>query len=715
MRKRYTLAHLDCAHCAQQIEDDLSRLPTLSSVRVDFSRLALEVDSPDSSSVDLDAIESRIKRIDPDVDLIDPEAGKPAASRSQGRTRGELIEWITLGSSLTLLVAAMITDRLATQPAWLPDTLPVALPIYLAAYLLAGGKVIIRAFRNIVSGRVFDEHLLMTIATVGAFAITEFAEAVAVMLFYKFGEILQNRAVNRSRRSIRDLLDLQPDTVRVVSDHSQPRLVPLDQLSVGDRMIVRPGERIPTDGAVRSGASRVDTSALTGEPEPRLVGPGDDLLGGFLNMDGLLEIEVTVLPSSSSAARIADLVEHAQERKARTELFITRFARYYTPAVVLIAAAIAVIPPLLAGGAAGGASFESWLYRALTMLVISCPCALVVSIPLTYFAGIGGASAHGILVKGATVFDTLAKVRRVAFDKTGTLTHGEFQVQRVVPYAQISEAKLLELAAAAESVSNHPIARSIVTARNPVDGEHEPSVTAYEERSGRGVIASIDSTSIIAGNDRLMHEERIDHDTCDVPGTVVHVAVDGGYAGYIVIGDRVRSGAAGIVDRLKGAGVGLTALFTGDRSAVAREFADQIGIDRTYGDLLPEDKVSRIEDFMADQHDTDRTAYVGDGINDAPVIARADVGVAMGIRGTEAAIDTADLVLMGDDPAGIVDAIRRSRRTHSIVIQNIVFAIGIKALILGFGAFGLATMWEAVIADVGVTVLAVLNATRALK
>jgi Zn2+/Cd2+-exporting ATPase len=579
--------------------------------------------------------------------------------------------------------------------------------IFGAAYLLAGGKVLYRAVRNLFSARFLDEHLLMTIATAGAFAIHELTEAVAVMIFYKVGELLQDRSVERSRSSIRKLLDLQPETARIDRD-GEPVTVAIGSLTPGDIMIVRPGERVPTDGRVLRGNSTLDTSALTGEPAPIEASAGSELLGGYLNGEGLLHVEVTKPASSTSAARIADLVEHASQAKARTEQFITRFARYYTPAVVGIAATIAIFPPLFIDGA----SFETWVYRALTMLVISCPCALVVSIPLSYFAGIGGASAKGILVKGAAIFDALAKVTTVVFDKTGTLTHGEFGVQEIVPHNGYGSDELMEIAAAAESGSNHPIAHSI---RRAYSLSAHTAPERYEERRGHGVIAYYRDRTIAAGNDRLMHAEAIPHDTCAVPGTVVHLAVDGAYAGYLVIGDRTRSGVVGMVSRLKSLGVGLTAMLTGDRHATAQQLSGEIGIDRVWGDLLPEDKVTKIAEIIESQPAGERTAFLGDGMNDAPVLARSDVGVAMGLGGSEAAIDTADVVLMSDDPSKIGEAIARARKTRRIVIENIVFSLGVKVAFLTVAAFGYATMWEAVIADVGVTVIAVLNATRALR
>ncbi len=577
-----------------------------------------------------------------------------------------------------------------------------------AAYLLAGWKVLFSAFRSIVKGRVFNEHLLMTIATVGAFAIHAVSEAVAVMIFYKVGEILQELSVARSRRSIRKLLELRPESARARRDGRYVD-VALEQVAVGDEISVQPGERIPLDGVVMSGTGYIDTSALTGEAVPRRTEPGKEALAGTINTDGSLVIRVTKPVGESSAAKIIQLVENAAHRKSKTDQFITRFARSYTPIVVIAAALIAVVPPILIAGA----TFNDWIYRALIMLVVSCPCALVVSIPLGYFGGVGGASRRGILVKGAMYLDALAGVRTVVFDKTGTLTKGVFRVTRVQTLNGWSQKDLLRFAAFAEAHSNHPIAASVREAYGlPVD---ESLVQQYREVGGHGVFARFEGRSIIAGNDRLLHAEKIAHGLCTVEGTVVHVAIDGTYPGYLVISDELKEDAKETIRALGSIGVDRTVLLTGDSNEIAERTAAELGMSEYFGGLLPGDKVAHLERIMAAQKGGARTAFVGDGINDAPVLARSDVGIAMGQLGSDAAIDTADVVLMTDSPGRIVEAILRGRKTRSIVVQNIAIALAVKAVFLSLGAVGIATMWEAVIADMGVALVAILNATRAMR
>ena len=607
------------------------------------------------------------------------------------------------GGSALLALGVIFRGSIAASPwPWLEYA------IFGAAYLLAGWNVLAGALRSIVRGRFFDENFLMTVATAGAFAIHQLWEAVAVMVFYKVGEILEDVSVDRSRRSISRLLELRPDVARVRRGGTLREVKP-EQVAVGEEFAVRPGERVPLDGLVLSGSGFVDTSALTGEPVPRRVEPGREVLAGSISADGSLVIRATRTAGESSAARIISLVESATQSKAKTERFIRRFARVYTPIVVAAAAIVAFVPPLVAPGA----SLHDWVYRALTMLVVSCPCALVVSVPLGYFGGIGGASRHGILVKGAAFLDTLARVRTVVFDKTGTLTRGAFTVTAVSPRNGVGRPQLLRYAALAEAHSNHPIAASIREAwAGQISGQ---GVTDYHEVGGQGVTARVDGHEVMAGNDRLLHTLDIPHDTCCIDGTAVHVAVDGRYAGYLVIGDETRPGAAGAIRELRSLGVGHTALLTGDGEEVARSVAAQLGIDEWHADLLPAEKVSFLEKIMADRGARGATAFVGDGINDAPVLARADVGVAMGGTGADAAVETADVVLMTDSPEKIVEAVRRARRTRAIVMQNIIFALGVKSIFLALGAVGVATMWEAVIADMGVALVAILNATRAIR
>ncbi len=608
---------------------------------------------------------------------------------------------ILLFGSALLGAGMILTPAMIASPyPWLTEV------VFGAAYLVVGWNVLAAALRGIVRGKMFNENLLMTIATVGAFIIHQRSEAVAVMVFYKVGELLQQLSVERSRRSIRALLALRPDSARVLRNGHHVDVKPED-VRVGEQIMVRPGERIPLDGIVTTGAGFVDTAALTGESVPRRVFPGSEMLAGYISTDGSIEMSVSRLAASSSAARIVQMVESATAQKARTERFITRFARRYTPAVVAAAALVAFLPPLFLPGA----MLSTWVYRALTMLVIACPCALVISIPLGYFGGVGGASRHGILVKGATYLDALAGLRTVVFDKTGTLTQGSFRVSAIQPRNGVSGPDLLRWAALAEAHSNHPIAASIRSAYGKaVDGNLS---AAYRELGGEGVLATVDGRSILAGNDRLMHANGVAHDTCIVEGTAVHCAVDGSYAGYLVIGDELRPGAKEAIRGLRSLGITHTALLTGDDAAVARRTAAELGIDEQYGDLLPGEKVARLEGIMRAW--PGRTAFVGDGINDAPVLARADVGIALGKTASDAAVETADVVLMSDSPTKILEAITRARGTRAIVIQNIVFALGVKGIFLALGAFGVATMWEAVIADMGVALVAILNATRAMR
>ena len=527
------------------------------------------------------------------------------------------------------------------------------------------------------------------------------------MLFFKIGELFEDLSVDRSRRSVRALLDVRPDYANLSAEGELRRVRP-EEVAVGSMIVIKPGEKVPLDGEVIEGSTLVDTSALTGEPVPRSVGPGGKVLAGMINRTGSLTVKVTKKFSESSVARILELVESAGARKAPTERFITTFARYYTPAMVLGAAAVAVIPPLVTG-----ASFSTWVYRALILLVISCPCALVISIPLGYFGGIGGASRRGILVKGASFLDALTNIKTAVFDKTGTLTKGEFRVSQIVPDNGFEPEELLKLAAAAEARSNHPIAQSILEAygRPSVPG----SVTDYREVPGYGVSAVVDGRQVLAGSDRLLHQHGIEHGVCRVDGTVVHLVVDGRYAGYILIADEVKADARLAVQSLKRAGVEKVVMLTGDCEEAAAYVAGQLGIDAYLADLLPEDKVRAIEELEAGLRNGGNIAAVGDGINDAPVIARADVGVAMGALGADAAIETADVVIMTDTPSKLAEAIEVARKTRRIVWQNIVLALAIKGVFIALGAIGLATMWEAVFADMGVALLAILNATRAMR
>ena len=580
--------------------------------------------------------------------------------------------------------------------------------VFVPAYLLSGWTVLTSAGRNILKGRIFDENFLMTIATLGAFAIHQIPEGVAVMLFFNIGELFQDYSVGRSRRSIRALLEVRPDSANL-KVNGEIKAVKPETIQVEDVIVVKPGEKIPLDGEILEGRSQVDTSALTGESVPRTVNPGEPVLAGMINQSGLLTIRVTKLCGESSIARILELVENASSKKAQAQKFITQFARYYTPAVVFGSLAVALIPPLIIPGATSA----EWVYRALVLLVISCPCGLVISIPLGYFGGVGGAAKRGILVKGATFLDTLTAVKTVVFDKTGTLTQGVFKVTEIVPQSGFSEAELLTLAAKIESQSTHPVAKSIRDAYGkPIDAA---TVQDYTEVPGHGVQARIDDRWVIAGNDRFLHRENIAHDVCQVAGTVVHLAVDQRYAGRIIIADEIKPDAVAAIRSLKALGVEQTVMLTGDNEAVAAGIARTLGLDSYRADLLPEGKVDALEKLMRQSGKNGKVIFVGDGINDAPVIARADVGMAMGGLGSDAAIETADVVIMTDAPSKVAEAIQVARKTRQIVWQNIILAMIIKGVFILLGIFGVATLWEAVFADVGVALLAIMNASRVLK
>ena len=579
------------------------------------------------------------------------------------------------------------------------------LAAFLVPYAIVGWDVLWGALRNIFRGQVFDENFLMALATVGAFCIGEYPEGVLVMLLYQVGELFQDFAVDRSRRSIASLMDIRPDWANVEQENELVQVDP-EEVSVGQIIVVKPGERIPLDGVVTEGSSTLDTAALTGESLPRAVEAGDEVISGCVNQSGLLRVQVTKPYGESTVARILELVENSSARKARYENFITRFARWYTPIVVIAAAVLGLVPPLFMG------NWSEWINRALIFLVVSCPCALVISVPLSFFGGIGGASRQGILVKGGNYLEALAHVDTVVFDKTGTLTRGVFHVTAVHPRHVTSE-ELLEAAALAESYSDHPIARSLREAYGkPLDNSRLSSV---EELSGRGVCAQIDGKKVCVGNHKLMAESGSECHRCHRIGTLVHVSIDGQYAGHIVISDEIKEDAPETIAALRQLGVKKSVMLTGDAKEVGEDAARRLGLEEVYAELLPADKVERVEALLAEKSPKSRLAFVGDGINDAPVLSRSDVGIAMGAMGSSAAIEAADIVLMDDKPSKIPTAIRIARKTLRIVRQNIVFALGIKGIVLVLGALGLANMWIAVFADVGVSVIAILNAMRALR
>ena len=589
--------------------------------------------------------------------------------------------------------------------------------LYFAVYLVIGYDILLKAAKGIKNRQIFDENFLMAVATAGAFALAvyeksgDYTEAIAVMLFYQVGEWFQGYAVGKSRRNISELMDIRPDYANIETDGQLQKVDP-DEVEIGSIIVVRPGEKVPIDGVVVSGTSALNTSALTGESLPRDAAPGDEVVSGCINMTGVLKIKTTKAFGESTVSKILDLVENASSRKSKSEDFISKFARVYTPVVCIAALALAVLPPLvrmLFLDAPG--QWDQWVYRALTFLVISCPCALVISIPLSFFAGIGGASRAGVLVKGSNYLETLSKTKVVVFDKTGTLTKGVFAVN-AVHHNELAKEKLLEYAALAESASSHPISKSLQRAfGKEIDRSR---VADVQEISGGGVIAMVDGVQVAAGNDKLMKRLGVAPVPCHKTGTIVHMAIDGRYAGHIVIADVVKPNAKAALKALKKCGVHKTVMLTGDAKAVADQVAGELGVDQVYSELLPGDKVEKVEQLLKQKHENERLAFVGDGINDAPVLGRADIGIAMGAMGSDAAIEAADVVLMDDDPAKIAKSIQISRRCLGIVYQNIVFAIGVKLICLVLGALGIANMWLAIFADVGVMILAVLNAMRAL-
>ena len=579
--------------------------------------------------------------------------------------------------------------------------------LFIISYIIVGGDVVKRAVKNIFKGQVFDENFLMSIATIGAFFIGEYPEGVAVMLFYQVGELFQSYAVGKSRKSIASLMDIRPDYANVKKGDELVKVDP-DEVQIGDIIVIKAGEKIPLDGKVIEGSSMINTSALTGESVPREVEVGSDILSGCININGVITAEVTKEFGESTVSKILDLVENASSKKSNSEQFITKFARYYTPVVVIIAVFLAIIPPLVIDGA----TFSDWIYRALAFLVVSCPCALVISIPLSFFGGIGGASKKGVLVKGSNYLEALAETEIVVFDKTGTLTKGVFNVQEIHPEG-VSKEELLELTAHAESYSNHPISLSLKRAYSKeIDNGR---ISDVEEISGHGVIATVDGKKVMVGNIKLMKMMDIPYFKGELIGTIVHVAVNNKYIGYIVIADEVKEDSAQAIKELKAANIKQTVMLTGDNKSIGSKVAKELGLDKVYAELLPADKVEKLEELFSQKSKKGKLAFVGDGINDAPVLARADIGIAMGGLGSDAAIEAADVVIMTDEPSKIATTMKISKKTLKIAHQNIVFAIGIKIIVLILSAFGITTMWAAIFADVGVTIIAVLNAFRALN
>ncbi len=691
--KRYQLKNIDCASCAAKIEDGVRKLDDVKFVSVNFAHSTMTIDTEN-----FEEVRKRIKHLEPDVEIeTTGDSKKQQFTNELKENRAGFIKAIT---GLILLVSGiLLNEELRNTPFSIAEYL-----VFGIAYLVVGWNVIASAVRNIIRGRVFNEQFLMTIATLGAIAIGEIHEAIAVMLFYVVGELFQDIAVGRSRRSIKSLLEVKPGYANLKSGTGTKKVSP-EEVKIGETILVKPGEKIPLDGTVTEGASFLETAALTGESVPRKVEEGDEVLAGMINQSGLLTVKAEKVFSDSSISKMLELVENATARKAQTEKFITTFARYYTPVVVIIAALIALLPPLLFTGA----TFNEWIYRALVVLVISCPCALVISIPLGYFGGVGLASKKGILVKGSNFLDALTRLGTVVFDKTGTLTKGEFKVSYINSMNGYSRDEILEYAALAESGSNHPVAKSITEAYGNVTDSS--LISSYKEISGHGIHATIRGKEVLVGNNKLLRRNKISPIDFQVEGTVVHVAIDKEYAGYIVISDSIKEHAKETIANLKHKNI-QSIMLTGDHQAAAHYVATELGIDSYYAELLPEDKIRHLESMLGGKK---YVAFVGDGINDAPVIARADVGIAMGALGTDAAIETADVVLMTDSPSKVIDAIDVARKTRNVVWQNIFFALGIKFVFIALGVTGIATMWEAVFGDMGVSLIAVFNAIRILR
>ena len=704
--KVYLLKGLDCPNCSAKIEKEVGELDGVASSTVNLMNQTLTVQAGTSVAASLlDTVTTIVHSHEPDVEVSEKqlEATAPVKKDEKAAVYNDEDKKRTIRLAVGAVVYAI--GMALTVFAKLPTLAELAFLI--VAYVILGWDVVWQAVKNITRGQVFDEHFLMSVSTIGAFAIGEYPEAVAVMLFYQVGEFFQSLAVKRSRKSISDLMDICPDSA-TVKRNGVLQVVSPESVAVGEIIVVKPGEKIPLDGIVVDGESMLDTKALTGESVPRSIRKGDEALSGCINQSGLLTLKVTKSFGESTVSKITDLVENASARKAPTENFITTFARYYTPVVVGMAAVLAIIPPLVLGG-----GWSEWLRRGFVFLIVSCPCALVISIPLTFFGGIGAASKRGVLVKGSNYLEALNKVSVVVFDKTGTLTKGVFEVANIIPAAGYQKEQVLEYAAQAESYSNHPIAKSILaTYGKPID---QKQFSGFEEISGHGISVMVQGKKVLAGNSKLMESEKIAYAACDAAGTKFYVAADGSYVGCILIADEVKPDSKCAIAELKKIGVEKTVMLTGDDERIGKSVADELGLDAYYAQLLPDQKVEKLEMLDKQKRQGSKLAFVGDGINDAPVLARADVGIAMGGLGSDAAIEAADVVLMTDEPSKLVEAIDVAKATKRIVMQNIVIALGIKSVFLVLGALGMAGMWEAVFGDVGVTIIAVLNAMRILK
>ena len=703
IKKNIALGGLNCAHCAEVIGSKVSLLDGVKTSNINFVNKKLSVEI---SKVDEEAIIKKIIKI---INDTEPGIDIKVEERKKNNTLKTEKKIIKDNSKLKLLkiLLGVFVFIFASYEQMIGKQSKYSLLIFLVSYVLVGGDVAYKALRNMTKGRVFDENFLMTVATIGAIAIGDASEAVGVMLFYKIGEYLQELAVGKSRKSISDLMQIKPDTANLKVDNSI-RVVDPEEVEIGDFIIVKPGEKVPLDGVVVDGNSMVDTSALTGESVLRTVKLGDELLSGFINKNALLTVKVTKSFSESTVSKILDLVENASSKKSKTENFISVFSKYYTPIVVILATLIAVVPSIFVPGA----MFSDWLHRGLVFLVVSCPCALVLSIPLSYFSGIGVASKNGILIKGSNYLEALRYVDTVVFDKTGTLTQGVFDVVKVNSVG-ILEEELIKYASIAEANSNHPIAKSILKYYNKEVDLNK--IESYEEIPAHGIKVKYENKNILAGNEKLMTANNIEINKSEEIGTVVYIAVDNKFKGYIIISDKIKLDSEKAIEDIKNQGIKETVMLTGDNKEVADLVAKQLKVDKVYSNLLPNEKVEKIESIYEGRNDKQKIAFVGDGINDAPVLARVDVGIAMGGLGSDAAIEAADIVIMTDEPSKIAEGIKISKKTYKIVWQNIIFALGIKSIVMILGALGMASMWEAVFADVGVALIAVLNAMRIMK
>jgi len=696
---------LNCAHCAEVIGKRVKNIDGVELANLNFinKKLILNISNEDD----------RIKIINEAINIInDTEPGlniniiENENNKIQNKSINEEEKYSSKRDLVKLIIGFIIYVIAIYQSSKGIESQLMNI-LLIISYIVVGGGVLLKSIKNITKGRIFDENFLMSIATIGALAIGEISEAVAVMLFYQLGEYLQGIAVGKSRKSIASLMDIRPDSANL-KVNNEMKVVSPGEVQVGDIIVVKPGEKVPLDGIIIDGSSMIDTSAITGESVLREVSKGDEILSGFINKNALLTVKTTKQYGESTVSKILDLVENASNKKSKTENFISKFSRYYTPIVVICAAVIAIIPPLILKGA----NFSEWLYRGLVFLVVSCPCALVLSIPLSFFSGIGYASKKGILIKGSNYLEALKDVDTVVFDKTGTLTKGVFNVTNINP-VNISKEQLLEYAAIAEANSNHPIAKSILKYYGKSVSLDD--IKSYEEISAHGIRVQYNNDMILAGNEKLMMVNNIFYSKAKEVGTIVYVAVNGIYIGYLVIADEVKSDSKQAISNLKSAGIKEVIMLTGDNKDVANEVALNLGIDKVYSSLLPNEKVQKVEEIYVGRSEKEKVAFVGDGINDAPVLARVDVGIAMGALGSDAAIEAADIVLMTDEPSNICNAIKISKKTNKIVWQNIIFALSVKIVVMIFGAGGIATMWEAIFADVGVALIAVLNAMRILK